>query len=577
MTKRLSLMMVAMFLVACGSQEVETPQTTEAPAVVAETRSEIADTVYTNGKIYTVNEAQPWVEAVAIKDGRFVAVGSADAVAAVTGDATETTDLGGAFAMPGLVDVHGFHDSSTENRVYCELKGTFWEPTEEQILADLRACAEDFPADLPWFIAEGFTPAPMSSEALSVATLDEIFPDKPAYVGDESGHNAWINSLAFEAAGITAESPDPADGYFERNESGELTGRIFESAMNPFIELWPTKDTATLKLGITKFLRQATETGVTTVGNAYSFARHKPAWHELNAENALELHVAIFENGNFGTADLTPVAEILARFENFNLPGRPGVKIGLDGAVESATSPMVDGYLDPSNDPEVVIKREVLSNYIAELDKHGVQVKIHAIGDQAVRVAIDAIEAGVAASGGNANRHHIDHNSHVKPIDMGRAAELDIPMSIWAVLNAPVAYNMDIVRPMLSDAQWARAYPNREMLDAGVHLANHTDAPQANMWPWFGMEASVTRGYPGKPDVLLMGPDQALTLEETIRIHTVNGAWTLRLDDETGSIENGKFADMIILNHNLFEIPETKIHETEVQKTIFKGKVIYER
>jgi hypothetical protein len=135
---------------------------------------------------------------------------------------------------------------------------------------------------------------------------------------------------------------------------------------------------------------------------------------------------------------------------------------------------------------------------------------------------------------------------------------------------------MDIVRPMLSDAQWARAYPNREMLDAGVHLANHTDAPQANMWPWFGMEASVTRGYPGKPDVPPMGPDQALTLEETIRIHTVNGAWTLRLDGVTGSIEVGKSADLIVLNHNLFEIPPTDIHKTEVRRTLHKGRVVYE-
>ena len=117
---------------------------------------------------------------------------------------------------------------------------------------------------------------------------------------------------------------------------------------------------------------------------------------------------------------------------------------------------------------------------------------------------------------------------------------------------------MDIVRPMLSDAQWERAYPNREMLDAGVHLANHTDAPQANMWPWFGMEASVTRRYPGKPDVAAMGADQVLTLEETIRIHTINGAWTLRLDDVTGSIDVGKSADIIVLKHNLFEIPETE-------------------
>ena len=178
---------------------------------------DVADTVYRNGKIYTVDEAQPWVEAVAIKDGKFLAVGSNADVEAVTDEGTEVVDLGGAFAMPGLVDIHGFHGMSTENRVYCELKGTFWEPTEEQILADLRACADEYPAGLEWFVAEGFTPGPMSKEALSLATLDEIVPDKPAYVADESGHNAWVNSRALQAAGVTADTPDPPAGYYERD------------------------------------------------------------------------------------------------------------------------------------------------------------------------------------------------------------------------------------------------------------------------------------------------------------------------------------------------------------------------
>jgi predicted amidohydrolase YtcJ len=536
-----------------------------------------ADTIYTNGKIYTVNESQPWAEAVAIKDGKFLVVGSNADVEAVIGEATQVVDLGGAFAMPGLVDIHGFHGMSTENRVYCELKGTFWEPTEEQILADLRACAEEYPAEPEWFIAEGFTPGPMSKEALSLATLDGIISDKPAYVVDESGHNAWVNSRALEVAGVTADTPDPLAGYFERDESGSLTGRVFESAMNAFTDLLPVQDLATQKLGATKFLRQATEKGVTAIGNAYNFERHLAAWQALKTGGELELHVVLFQDGNLGTADLTPVSDLLARYEDYDLPGRPGVKIGLDGAVESGTSPMVDGYTDPSIEAVLVIEPKTLSVYVAELDKHGFQVKIHAIGDLAVRAAIDALEPVIREASGNVNRHHIDHNSHVKPADMARMADLGIPATIWGVLNAPVAYNMDIVRPMLSDAQWARAYPNREMLDAGMHLANHTDAPQANMWPWFGMEASVTRGYPGKPEVPAMGPDQALTLEETIRIHTINGAWTLRLDEVTGSIEEGKSADFMILNHNLFEIPETELHKTEIQQTIFKGSVVYER
>ena len=120
-------------------------------------------------------------------------------------------------------------------------------------------------------------------------------------------------------------------------------------------------------------------------------------------------------------------------------------------------------------------------------------------------------------------------------------------------------------------------YANRERIDAGMRLANHTDAPAATMWPWFGMEASITRGFPGKPEKGKMGEDHAITLEEIIDIYTMGSAWTLRIDDVTGSIETGKWADMIILNHNLFEIPVTDIHKTEVQKTLFKGEVVYER
>lgn len=317
--------------------------------------------------------------------------------------------------------------------MYCELKGTFWEPTEEQILADLRACAENFPAEPEWFIAEGFTPGPMSKEALSLATLDEIVPDKPAYVQDESGHNAWVNTRALEVARVTAETPDPPAGYFERDESGALTGRVFESAQNFFTELLPVQDLATQKLGNTKFLRQASEKGLTTIGNAYNFERHLAAWEALKKEGQLELHVALFQDGNFGTGELTPVGDLVARYEDYDLPGRPGVKIGIDGAVESGTSPMVDGYVDPSVKAVLVIEPETLSDYVAELDKHGFQVKIHAIGDLAVRSAVDALEPVIRASGGNVNRHHIDHNSHVKPEDMTRMADLGIPATIWAV------------------------------------------------------------------------------------------------------------------------------------------------
>ena len=210
-----------------------------------------------------------------------------------------------------------------------------------------------------------------------------------------------------------------------------------------------------------------------------------------------------------------------------------------------------------------------------QLDAAGFQVKIHAIGDATVRATLDGYEKVIKANGDNRLRHHIDHCSLIHPDDYQRFVDLDVSCTTWGPLNAPLSYNTGNIEPVLKPETWARMYANRARLDAGIRLVNHTDAPAATLWPWFGMEASITRGFPGKPEKGTMGEEHALTLEELIEIYTINVAWSLRVEDVTGSIEKGKFADMIILNHNLFEIPITDIHKTEVQQTIFKGEVVY--
>jgi len=160
--------------------------------------------------------------------------------------------------------------------------------------------------------------------------------------------------------------------------------------------------------------------------------------------------------------------------------------------------------------------------------------------------------------------------------DFQRFIDLDVTCTIWPPLNAPGNYNLGAIRPVLKDETWARMYPNRSMLDAGVKLVTHTDGPAAPVWPWWGMEASLTRKNPTRPDLEPMGVDQALTVAELIEIYTINTAYSLHLDEVTGSIEKGKFADMIVLNHNLFEVSPTKIHKTEIQRTVIKGEVVYQ-
>jgi hypothetical protein len=247
------------FLAACGGPS-------------SESSGPIADTVYTNGRVYTVNEAQPWAEAVAIKDGKFIGIGSAEDVAAMTGEATEIIDLAGAFAMPGIGDSHIHPALVMPKRAFCGLPGTFYEPTEEQTIDALKECIANYPDDREWFIGTGFTVPAMSSETLTRQFLDELIPDRPAFIEDETGgHTAWFNTAAMEAAGISRDFEDTAETFFGRTQDGDINGMAYEGALNPFYAVMPPFDTELRKIAYMKLLDEAKSKGITAVGDAYVF------------------------------------------------------------------------------------------------------------------------------------------------------------------------------------------------------------------------------------------------------------------------------------------------------------------
>ena len=563
---------ITISLVGCSPGDQPTTATNNAPLVDA------ADTVYTNGKIYTVNEVQPWAEAVAIKDGKFMVVGSADDVAAVTGDATEIINLAGAFAMPGIGDSHIHPALVMPKRAYCGLPGTFYEPTEVQTIDALKECIANYPDDREWFVAAGFTVPAMSSETLTRQFLDELIPDRPAFIEDETGgHTAWFNTAAMESAGISRDFEDTPETFFGRTQDGDINGMAYEGALNPFYAVMPPFDTEVRKIAFMNLLDEATAKGITAVGDAYVFEPDLQAYQELHREGKIQQHIVLYLGGNLGTPELTPVDELLRWWDSYDLPGHKAVKLGMGGSIESISEALVDGFADPANSAKPFVAADTFADYIAELDAAGFQVKVHAIGDATVRATLDGYEATIKANGNNRLRHHIDHCSLVHPDDFQRFVDLDVSCTLWPPLNAPVAYNTGNIQPVLKPETWARMYSNRDRQDAGIRQVNHTDAPAATLWPWWGMEAAITRGIPGKPNVPKMSPEQGLTVEELIVAYTINVAWSLLMEDETGSIETGKWADMIILNHNLFEIPATDIHKTEVQKTIFKGAVVFQR
>jgi len=539
--------------------------------------TDLADTIYTSGKIYTVNEAQPWAEAVALKDGKILLVGTNDEIMALKGAETEIIDLEGRFAMPGIIDTHIHPGLLMTKRAHCALPGTFYEPSEKDILDALNEAIANYPKEKEWFIGHGFTTPAMSPETLTRKVLDELIPDKPAWIEDESGHNAWFNTKAMELAGVSKDFKDTPTDFFSRTADGDLAGIAYEGAMNLFLNVLPPTSTEDRKDAYLVLLDEALSKGITAFGEAYVFKPELQAWQELKKEGKLNQHINLYLAGNLGTDVLTPVDSLLQWWNDYDLPGKKGVKMGMGGALESYSEALVDGYADPKQIAKPIVDAEKFAAYVAQLDEAGFQLKIHAIGDGSVRATIDGYESVIKKNGNNRLRHHIDHNSLVHPDDFQRLVDLDISLTIWPPLNAPLDYNIKGLKPVLKPETWKRMYANRDLLDAGVRLVNHTDAPAANLWPWWGMEASATRAFPGKPEKGTLNPEQALTVEELVKIYTINAAWSLRIENVTGSIEEGKSADMIILNHNLFEIAPTEIHNTKVLSTIFKGKEVYSK
>lgn len=248
----------------------------------------VADVVYTNGKIYTVNEAQPWAEAVAIKDGKFVVVGSVADVEAVTGATTRVVDLGGGFAMPGIGDTHIHPALVMPKRAFCGLPGTFYEPTEEQTIDALKKCIADYPDDREWFIATGWTMPAFAPETLTREFLDKLIPDRPAFIEDETGgHTAWFNTKAMEAAGLTKEFVDTPEIFYSRTEDSDIKGLAFEGGLNAFYAAMPPFDTNLRKIAYMKLLDEATSKGITAVGDAYVFEPDLQAYQELKQEGRL--------------------------------------------------------------------------------------------------------------------------------------------------------------------------------------------------------------------------------------------------------------------------------------------------
>lgn len=534
-----------------------------------------ADLVLRDGAIYTVDAKRSWQEAVAIRDGEIVYVGSNEGAREFAGPDTQIVDLKGRMVLPGLQDAHIHPISGGVEASACNLNGM---TSSEQYLAAIKAYAEANP-DLPWITGGGwlmsaFGPGAMPRKEL----IDEIVPDRPVLLYSSDGHSAWANSKAFEIAGITRDTPDPADGRIDRHpDTGELIGSLQEGASALLSHVVPPTSDEQLRDGLRYAIKMLNAYGITSVQDAHVDEKDLQAYQALDESGELTLKV---EGSQWWSRDqgLEQLAGMVERREKY---GRGHVrantvKIMQDGVMENYTAVMLEPYLMDGDVRGIpMFDPQVLNEAVVAADAQGFQVHFHAIGDGAIRQSLDAVEAARTANGPSDHRHHLSHIELIDPQDIPRFGELGAIANFQPLWGFADDYITDLTIPFIGEQRARWLYPINSVLQSGGMVAFGSDWSVSTANPYWEMEVAVTRMNPDDDQDTVFIPEERITLEQAIAAFTINAAFTNHLETRTGSIEVGKLADIVVLDQNLFEIPPTRISDTQALVTLFEGRTVH--
>ena len=533
-------------------------------------------TILRNARFYVGSDWAPDVDAVAVADGRIVAVGSELSRAGAS-----VVDLDGAYVLPGFQDahVHPVQGGMELNR--CNLAGL---RTRQDYVAAIVAYATANPG-VEWILGGGWSMDAFERGTPTADVLDAVLPDRPVFLPNRDHHSAWVNSRALQLAGITAATPDPPDGRIERDASGEPTGALHEGAMSLVALPEPSADE--IRDGLLMAQAYLHSLGITgwqdaLVGTGLSMPDTLDTYCALASSGALTARVvgALWWDRERGEEQ---VDELLSRRARASAAGldMSSVKIMQDGVCETYTAAVLDAYRDEhghatDNHGIAFIEPAALARYVTRLDRDGFQAHIHALGDRAVRDALDAIAAARAANGGSGLRHHLAHLQLVDPADVARFAELDVTANVqmlWACNDKQMS---ELTLPFLSPAARSRQYMFRSLLDAGARLAGGSDWPVSTPDPFAAMHVAVNRLAPpaeSESDVPLL-PDEALPVRAVIDAFTRGAAYVNRLDD-CGAIAVGNRADFTVVDRDVLAIPSEELASVRPVRTVVGGETVW--
>jgi predicted amidohydrolase YtcJ len=535
-----------------------------------------ADAVLIHARIYTVDAKNPWAQAIAIREGKIIAVGEDNAIREYQGPATKVIDAQQRMVLPGFVDSHVHMMAGAAQLEQIALSDAKTVPEFQKMISDYAAAHPE----KKWIQGMGWVYSVFGKGGLPDKKLvDAVVPDRPVYLAAYDGHTSLANSKALQAAGITRKTPDPPTGIIVRDPAtGEPTGVLKEAAGQLVSRVIPRPTHEEELNRLTKAIHYASSLGLTRLISAGADAERVELFDEIRQKGELttRLFMARFLNPPVGP-DVIRILEENRKKYNDDWIDLGAVKYLLDGVIEANTAAMLEPYTNaPASRGALNFDPEKYKESVAQLDRLGFPIFTHAIGDRAIRLALDAYEAANKANGHADARDRIEHIEDPSAEDIPRFGKLGVMASMQPLHANPDVNTLTVWSGNIGPDRAQRAFPWHSILAGGGRLCFGSDWCVVTLNPWPGVQVLLTRETTeGKPEGG-WHPGERLTLEDAIQGYTMNGAFSAKREKTEGSIEVGKQADVIIISQDLFKIAPNQIGNTKALMTMVGGKIVYQ-
>lgn len=563
--KHLSGICLSLWLVACTSLDGQVATS--------------ADLLIRSAHIHTLDPANPTAQAIAIKDGQILALGTNQELAGLAGPQTRVLALNGQSLLPGLIDSHIHSIEGALALDACNLEDQ--QLSFDQLKAEVLACAQHEPGD--WLQVQNL---PSVGLALDSKRLDELLSHRPLFIISTDAHTAWANSLAMQLAGIDANTPNPPNGRIVRDAGGEATGVLIDGATSLVSKLLPPLPEAQKLAALEKTLQGFYQTGITAFLEANANAQSVQSFCSLAAQDKLKarLNLALGSAGAASEEEFQRLEGLRQQASDCGFTADT-IKLYADGVIEYPTQSAAllapyAGQTQGTSDwaGKLYMPTDSLQVFVLEAQRRGFNIHIHAIGDAAIQQALDAFALARAASDDHQARFSITHLQLIDPADYARFAQLDVLASMQLLWAQPDEYSVEAVLPYLGPERHARLYPAASLHRAGAQIAGGSDWNVSSFNPFEAMAVAISRTNQQAPQRGALNKAEALPLEAILQAYTVNSARLLGMENRIGQLKVGMAADLVILDRTLSaEMPPRVLAETQVLLTLIGGEVVYQK